>query len=49
MATRSPIGLRRGRAMNYSITTADRTTHLMIVVIGLSWAIAVIALVLVLP
>ena len=34
--------------MNYSISTADRTTHLMIVVVALLWAIlgsgAVIAL-----
>ncbi len=27
--------------MNYSIATADRTTHLKIVVIGLFWAILV--------
>lgn len=27
--------------MNHSITTADRTTHLKIVVVGLAWAIMV--------
>jgi hypothetical protein len=34
--------------MNYTIATADRTTHLKIVVVALSWAIAVMALALVL-
>jgi hypothetical protein len=29
--------------MNYSIATADRTTHLKIVALALSWSIAVIA------
>jgi hypothetical protein len=28
-----------GRVMNYSIATADRTTHLKVVVMGLLWAI----------
>ena len=27
--------------MNYSIVTADRTTHLKIVVVALSWALLV--------
>jgi hypothetical protein len=30
--------------MNYSLATADRTTHLKIVIVALSWAIAVAAL-----
>ena len=29
--------------MNYSIATADRTTHLKIVVVALSWAILAMA------
>jgi hypothetical protein len=28
-----------GQVMNYSIATADRTTHLRVVVVGLLWAI----------
>lgn len=31
--------MQRGRAMNSSIATADRITHLKIVVLGLAWAI----------
>jgi hypothetical protein len=30
---------RRSRAMNYSIASADRTTHLKVVVTALLWAI----------
>ena len=32
-----------GVAMNYSIATADRITHLKIVVLALFWSIAVMA------
>jgi len=33
--------IQRGRAMNYLIATADRTTHLKVVVVALFWAVLV--------
>jgi hypothetical protein len=33
-----------GRAMNYSIATADRTTHLKVVVLALFWAILIMGI-----
>lgn len=30
--------------MNYSIATADRTTHLKVVVLGLFWAILIMGM-----